>query len=140
MAGGMTLPCLLPSESEEEYSDDDDMSWKVRRSATKCLEALITARPDLLSQFYKTAAPAIILRFKEREENVKSDIFSAYIALLRQSRASQSWRQNVEATSKGDTPLSALQKQVGVVTLHFIVSFHIFRAHICTSLQPLTSS
>ncbi|XP_073447845.1 cullin-associated NEDD8-dissociated protein 1-like isoform X1 [Aquarana catesbeiana] len=99
-------------ESEEEYSDDDDMSWKVRRSATKCLEALITARPDLLSQFYKTAAPAIILRFKEREENVKSDIFSAYIALLRQSRASQSWRQNVEATSKGDTPLSALQKQV----------------------------
>ncbi|CAI9623879.1 unnamed protein product [Staurois parvus] len=99
-------------ESEEEYSDDDDMSWKVRRSATKCLESLITARPDMLSQFYKTAAPAIILRFKEREENVKSDIFSAYIALLRQTRASQSRRQNVEATGKGDSPLSALQKQV----------------------------
>ncbi|XP_068108853.1 cullin-associated NEDD8-dissociated protein 1-like [Hyperolius riggenbachi] len=99
-------------ESEEEYSDDDDMSWKVRRSAAKCLESLITARPDLLSEFYKTAAPAIILRFKEREENVKTDIFSAYIALLRQTRASQSWRQNVEATGKGDTPLNALQKQV----------------------------
>ncbi|XP_018410749.1 PREDICTED: cullin-associated NEDD8-dissociated protein 1-like [Nanorana parkeri] len=99
-------------ESEEEYSDDDDMSWKVRRSATKCLESLITARPDLLPQFYKMAAPTIILRFKEREENVKSDIFSTYIALLRQTRASQSWRQNVEATGKGDTPLTALQTQV----------------------------
>ncbi|KAM5147887.1 cullin-associated NEDD8-dissociated protein 1-like [Mantella aurantiaca] len=99
-------------ESEEEYSDDDDMSWKVRRSATKCLESLITARPDLLSHFYKTAAPAIVLRFKEREENVKSDIFSTYIALLRQTRASQSWRHNAEAAGKGDTPQSALQKQV----------------------------
>ncbi|KAM9326759.1 cullin-associated NEDD8-dissociated protein 1-like [Gastrophryne carolinensis] len=97
-------------ESEDEYSDDDDMSWKVRRSAAKCLESLITARPDLLSEFYKTAAPAIILRFKEREENVKADIFSAYIALLRQTRASQSWRPNVEA--KGGTPLNALENQV----------------------------
>lgn len=103
---------LVSTESEEEYSDDDDMSWKVRRSAAKCLETLITARPDLLSEFYRAAAPVIISRFKEREENVKADIFSAYNALLRQTRCSHSCRQNVEVTDKEDSPLSALKKQV----------------------------
>lgn len=70
----------------DEYSDDDDMSWKVRRSAAKCLEAVIATRPELLDEFYRSLAPALIVRFKEREENVKSDIFHAYIALLRQTR------------------------------------------------------
>lgn len=70
----------------EEYSDDDDMSWKVRRSAAKCLEAVISSRLDLLEDFYKTLSPALIARFKEREENVKSDIFHAYIALLKLTR------------------------------------------------------
>lgn len=73
-------------ESDDEYSDDDDMSWKVRRSAAKCLEAAITTRHELLSEFYQTVSPALIARFKEREENVKSDIFHAYIALLKQTK------------------------------------------------------
>ncbi|CAH2312122.1 cullin-associated NEDD8-dissociated 1-like isoform X1 [Pelobates cultripes] len=108
----------METESEEEpdidddYSDDDDMSWKVRRSAAKCLESLISARPDLLTDFCRKAAPTIIMRFKEREENVRVDIFSAYIALLRLTRSSKCFRQTVEATGKGDAPLSALQEQV----------------------------
>ncbi|XP_012944580.1 cullin-associated NEDD8-dissociated protein 1 [Aplysia californica] len=73
-------------ESEDEYSDDDDMSWKVRRSAAKCLEAVVSTRHDMLPEFYKTVSPALIARFKEREENVKTDIFHAYIALLKQTR------------------------------------------------------
>lgn len=48
----------------EEYSDDDDMSWKVRRSAAKCLEAVISTRHELLEQFYRTLSPALIARFK----------------------------------------------------------------------------
>uniref|UniRef100_A0A6I8QIK9 Cullin-associated and neddylation-dissociated 2 (putative) n=1 Tax=Xenopus tropicalis TaxID=8364 RepID=A0A6I8QIK9_XENTR len=99
-------------ESDDEYSDDDDMSWKVRRSAAKCLESLISARPDLLQEFHQTAAPALILRFKEREENVKADIFSAYITLLRQTRSTQSWKQPLDISSQRDTPLGALQNQV----------------------------
>ncbi|KAH8397595.1 hypothetical protein KR215_000143 [Drosophila sulfurigaster] len=70
----------------EEYSDDDDMSWKVRRAAAKCLEVLIATRQELIEEFYRTLSPALIARFKEREENVKSDIFHAYVALLRNTR------------------------------------------------------
>lgn len=75
-------------DSEDEYSDDDDMSWKVRRASAKCLEAVIATRHEMLMEFYKTISPALISRFKEREENVKVDIFHAYVALLRQTRPS----------------------------------------------------
>ena len=83
---GMDCDDDVDDESEDEYSDDDDMSWKVRRAAAKCLEAVIATRHELLIDFYKTVSPALIARFKEREENVKADIFHAYIALLKQTK------------------------------------------------------
>ncbi|XP_061218525.1 cullin-associated NEDD8-dissociated protein 1-like isoform X3 [Neopsephotus bourkii] len=99
-------------ESDDEYSDDDDISWKVRRSAAKCLEAIVSSRHDLLQDFYKTLSPVLISRFKEREENVKADIFSAYISLLRQTLPIQSWLHAADASGKDDVPLRMLQNQV----------------------------
>ncbi|XP_048489474.1 cullin-associated NEDD8-dissociated protein 1 isoform X2 [Plutella xylostella] len=75
-----------PDSDSDEYSDDDDMSWKVRRAAAKCLESVISTRHELLPEMYQTVSPALIARFKEREENVKCDILSAYTALLRATR------------------------------------------------------
>ncbi|CAM0135355.1 unnamed protein product [Umbelopsis sp. WA50703] len=70
----------------EDYSDDDDdVSWKVRRSASKVLAAVIETRHDLLSQLYQTVAPALINRFKEREESVRIDVLQTFIVLLRQT-------------------------------------------------------
>ncbi|PNX67010.1 cullin-associated NEDD8-dissociated protein 1-like [Trifolium pratense] len=41
---------LLPvCERANEYTDDEDASWKVRRAAAKCLAALMVSRPELLS-------------------------------------------------------------------------------------------
>ncbi|XP_077781116.1 cullin-associated NEDD8-dissociated protein 1-like [Podarcis muralis] len=99
-------------ESDDEYSDDDDISWKVRRSAAKCLEAIVSTRHDLLQDFYKTLSPALISRFKEREENVKADIFCAYISLLKQTLPIQSWLHASDEASKEDIPLTMLQNQV----------------------------
>lgn len=84
------LVSRLHSESDDEYSDDDDMSWKVRRSSIKCLEALISTRLDLLLSFYSSICPALLARFKEREENVRADVFTAFSTLLRQTRVASS--------------------------------------------------
>ncbi|XP_012664685.1 cullin-associated NEDD8-dissociated protein 2 isoform X2 [Otolemur garnettii] len=102
-------------ESEDEYSDDDDMSWKVRRAAAKCLAALIDSRPDMLPDFHRTLAPALISRFKEREENVKADVFGAYIVLLRQSRPLKGWLEAVEEPTQTGSNLHMLRGQVPLV-------------------------
>ncbi|KAG8364032.1 hypothetical protein BUALT_Bualt19G0084000 [Buddleja alternifolia] len=72
-------------ESANEYTDDEDVSWKVRRAAAKCLTALIVSRPEMLPRLYVEACPKLIDRFKEREENIKMDVFSTFIELLRQT-------------------------------------------------------
>ncbi|KAJ1110677.1 hypothetical protein NDU88_008025 [Pleurodeles waltl] len=96
-------------DSDDEYSDDDDMSWKVRRSAVRCLEALLSTRRDMLQEFYQNVSPVLISRFKEREENVKADVFCAYIALLKQTRPAQSRH---SASDKGDASIIMLHNQV----------------------------
>ncbi|XP_045846766.1 cullin-associated NEDD8-dissociated protein 2 [Meles meles] len=102
-------------ESEDEYSDDEDMSWKVRRAAAKCMAALIGSRPDLLPDFHGTLAPALIHRFKEREENVKADVFGAYIVLLRQTRPPKGWLGSMEEPTQTGIGLHALHGQVPLV-------------------------
>ncbi|XP_067009322.1 cullin-associated NEDD8-dissociated protein 1 [Anabrus simplex] len=102
-------------DENDEYSDDDDMSWKVRRSAAKCLEAVIATRHELLAEFYRTVSPALIQRFKEREENVKSDIFHAYMALLRQTRPTVGVSLDPDGMDQEEGPICMLQSQVPLI-------------------------
>lgn len=75
------------SDSIEDYSDDDDLSWKVRRASAKCLEAIITARRDLVNELFDTVAAVLVSRFKEREETVKADIILTFVSLLKQAQS-----------------------------------------------------
>ncbi|XP_066581205.1 cullin-associated NEDD8-dissociated protein 1 [Prorops nasuta] len=102
-------------DGEDAYSDDDDMSWKVRRAAAKCLEAVVSTRRELLAELYKDVSPALISRFKEREENVKSDIFHAYIALLRQTRPATGISLDPDSMEDEEGPISLLQQQVPLI-------------------------
>jgi len=52
------------SGSDDEYSDDDDMSWKVRRASAKCLAAIMATRHEMLRDFYSVISPTLISRFK----------------------------------------------------------------------------
>ncbi|KAF9403247.1 Cullin-associated NEDD8-dissociated protein 1 [Mortierella sp. AD011] len=72
-------------DDDGDYSDDDDMSWKVRRTSAKLLSAIIGTRQDLLGQLYSSIAPSLINRFKEREETVRIEILQTFITLLRQT-------------------------------------------------------
>lgn len=99
----------------EEYSDDDDMSWKVRRAAAKCLEVLISTRQELVEDFYRSLSPALIARFKEREENVKSDIFHAYVALLKNTRLTDDVANDHDSMDQVSGPTSLLIEQLPLI-------------------------
>lgn len=69
----------------DEYSDDEDTSYKIRRSATKLLAGIIGTRPELLITIYKDVSPVLISRFGDREETVRLEIWATYSILLNQT-------------------------------------------------------
>ncbi|CAH8555100.1 unnamed protein product [Schistosoma turkestanicum] len=73
-------------DEDGEYSDDEDVSWKVRRAAARALEAIILVFTEMTANFYVSIAPLLIKQFNEREESVRLSIFSCLSALLRQTR------------------------------------------------------
>lgn len=78
------------------------------------MEAVILTRVEMIEEFYRTLSPALIARFKEREENVKSDIFHAYIALLRITRSNDDIA-NPDAMEQASGPIQLLQEQVSAI-------------------------
>lgn len=50
-------------DDDGQFSDDEDISWKVRRGAVKCLEAVITTRREWILDCIKRIGPALIARF-----------------------------------------------------------------------------
>ncbi|KAI9318295.1 Cullin-associated NEDD8-dissociated protein 1 [Zopfochytrium polystomum] len=107
-------------DEDDNYSDADDMSWKVRRAAAKLLSSVISTRSELVSELLANVAPALIARFKEREESVRVEVLSTFNALIRQvgavsgvsiTHSNDDWR-SASQTSLDSDPRLLLQEQV----------------------------
>ncbi|CAH8621857.1 unnamed protein product [Schistosoma bovis] len=86
-------------DEDGEYSDDEDVSWKVRRAAARALEAIILVFTEMTANFYVSIAPLLIKQFNEREESVRLSIFSCLSALLRQTRLTSTIHLNTTITN-----------------------------------------
>lgn len=95
-------------EFDEEYSDDEDASWKARRSAAKLLQALISTRGELLSEWYSSVGPLLTSRLSEREESVRVEIFAAWETILKQTAVLRT----VAPPSTGQTPSDLKRKRL----------------------------
>jgi len=76
--------------------EDDDSSWKVRRAAVKLIDSIVISRPDMLREVYQKYAKLLADRFKERDENVKINIFETFRTLIKSSIL-QEQHQSVES-------------------------------------------
>ena len=74
-------------DSDGDFSDDDDVSWKVRRSAANFFTSIIKTRPLLLPTLLDSVAPVLVKQFREREEGVRTEVYLTYRALLQQARS-----------------------------------------------------
>lgn len=114
---------------DDEYSDDEDTSYKIRRSATKLLAGVIGTRPELLISIYKDVSPALISRFGDREENVRLEVWHTYVSLLNQTAIYGGVPSKDDTTPRGkrkrdtdeildseDTPYTLLKGQVPTLT------------------------
>jgi len=69
-------------EEETGFDDEDDVSWKVRRCSAKALHALVGVMSPTDPSMFERVAPALISRFKEREESVRGEVISALAFLI----------------------------------------------------------
>ncbi|QIW94689.1 hypothetical protein AMS68_000207 [Peltaster fructicola] len=74
-------------EAETGFDDEDDISWKVRRGSAKVLHALVAALDPNDKLVYSTIAPALLARFKEREESVRNEVLAALAFLISKTGA-----------------------------------------------------
>ncbi|KAF8329094.1 TIP120-domain-containing protein [Cantharellus anzutake] len=128
----------------DAYSDEEETSYKVRRSATKLLAAIIGTRPDMLLTVYRDVSPVLISRFGDREETVRLELWSTYTLLLRQTevhgaaiqtRDSETHvslkRKRGEGMDVEETPTSLLKAQTSAICNALIKQIHSKASALC---------
>ena len=92
---------MINNSDLEAYSDDDDVSYKVRRAAIRLLASLTTSHPtSQLLPFYTSISPLFIKRFSDRQESVRVELLSAFTRVVQQTGLDSS----ITFASRATTP------------------------------------
>ncbi|PPJ50394.1 hypothetical protein CBER1_06986 [Cercospora berteroae] len=114
-------------EEETGFEDEDDVSWKVRRDSAKALRALVGMLDAKDPVIFGQIAPALISRFKEREESVRNEVVNTLAFLITKTGTSKTLHKteaNVLAPSRkrrrgfSDSLGSDLQAQQALMNGH----------------------
>ena len=73
---------------ESDQMGQEDSSWRVRRASIHMINTLIKSRNDLVSDLSKGVVQTLVSRLKEKDENVRHDIFSSLESYYRASVSS----------------------------------------------------
>ncbi|KAF2718926.1 TIP120-domain-containing protein [Polychaeton citri CBS 116435] len=87
-------------EEETGFDDEDDVSWKVRRSSAKVLHALLATLDASDPAVFGRVAPALIARFKEREESVRTEIIGTLAFLVCRTGSAQIKKSEIASSTQ----------------------------------------
>ncbi|KAI8908304.1 armadillo-type protein [Gorgonomyces haynaldii] len=121
---------LDEDSDEEDFSDNEDVSWKVRRASCKLLQSLFTFHPKYAHTFVNVVCPFLIKRFNERQENVKMDMMNTLAILIQQvvlakpvSTSKRQKRNDGSASPFSDQIDESLQKQLPTIVKAIVKQF-----------------
>lgn len=131
-------------DDDDDFSDDDDTSWKVRRAAIKCIHAAVSSSLRSVGELYTAFALLLVSRFKEREETVKLDVFSAFNAMLHRAAGLSSVDSLPFFSSESQRVVRAAKRELGSRSVKTRISaMGVMRELIAitpTTVAPLLSS
>ncbi|WFD33480.1 hypothetical protein MCUN1_000293 [Malassezia cuniculi] len=111
----------------ENYSDDDDISWKVRRAAAKFLAVLVSKHLSTLGQLLTPISATLVAAIAEREETVRLEVLATLTMLLEQlhqvdidvyvesvdTSTNHKRKRSVDETSSKRMSVSLIEPQLG---------------------------
>ncbi|KAI8873949.1 ARM repeat-containing protein [Ramicandelaber brevisporus] len=67
------------------FTDDEDVSWKVRRHSCRVISACVDTRPGRIGDVYRKVTPTLFGCIRDREESVRIEVIQAVTRLLTQT-------------------------------------------------------
>ncbi|MES1912105.1 MAG: hypothetical protein MHM6MM_004436 [Cercozoa sp. M6MM] len=115
--------------------EDDDTNWKVRRAALQALPTALMHAPQCAAE----TAAALINRFKERDANVRQDVFDTFSKLIARNSSVVDATSAVETLAKHfDSPGTRAVSHTGALRVaRGMLRANLLHAEHWPSLQPM---